>query len=105
LSILSVAIIPAEVNQLANIFSPAALVILVPVVFGIIGGRLAYQRGRNPVVWGVGAAAFPICILIVWFEKPLKEVKGHFKRCRSCGEWIKWSENPCRYCSSEQFPP
>jgi len=89
---------------LADIFSPAALLVLVPLVFAIIGGRIAYSRGRNPVIWGLFAAIFPICIMIVWFEKPRKEVKGHFRRCHSCGEWIKWLENPCRYCRTEQSP-
>ncbi|NJD91996.1 MAG: hypothetical protein FIA91_10890 [Geobacter sp.] len=80
--------------------SPAILLVLVPLVFGVIGGKLAYNRGRNPLVWGAGSALFPICIMIVWFEKPHKEVQGHFRRCASCGEWIKWAEDPCRYCAA-----
>jgi len=83
---------------------PAMLIFLVPVIFGIIGGVLAANRGRNFVVWGALSALFPIFIMIVWFEKPLKEVEGHFKRCSSCGEWLKWLENPCRYCRTEQPP-
>jgi recombinational DNA repair protein RecR len=43
--------------------------------------------------------------MIVWFEKPLREVEGHFRRCRQCGEWIKWHEDPCRYCQGSQTPP
>jgi len=90
---------------LADIFSPAALLILIPLAFAIAGGWFAYSRGRNPLLWGFFSAFFPICIMIVWFEKPRKEVKGHFRRCKSCGEWIKWLENPCRYCNSEQSSP
>jgi hypothetical protein len=29
-------------------------------------------------------------------------VKGHFRKCCSCSEWIKWKESPCRYCGTEQ---
>jgi hypothetical protein len=87
---------------LAELFSPAALLILVPLAFAITGGKMAFNRGRNPLLWGLASAFFPICIMIVWFEKPRKEVKGHFRRCTSCGEWIKWLESPCRYCRTDQ---
>jgi len=87
---------------MADIFSPVLFIYLVPVAFGATGGVMAYNRGRNPVFWGLCSAAFPICIMIVWFEKPKKEVKGHFRRCCSCSEWIKWKESPCRYCDTPQ---
>ena len=83
-----------------GIFSPAMLLVLVPLAFAVIGGKMAYNRGRNPFIWGLGSAVFPICIMIVWFEKPLKEVEGQFRRCPKCGEWIKWAEEPCRYCAA-----
>ena len=85
-----------------DLFSPAVLLIIVPALFAGIGGYFAYARGKNPVLWGVLSAVFPVCVLIVWFEKPKKEVKGHFRKCGGCGEWIKWEESPCRYCSSEK---
>ncbi|NVN98514.1 MAG: hypothetical protein HXX17_04250 [Geobacteraceae bacterium] len=87
---------------MGDIFSPALFLYLVPAVFAVTGGIMAYNRGRNPLLWGIGSAIFPICIMIVWFEKPKKEVAGHFKRCCKCEEWIKWKENPCRYCGAEQ---
>ncbi len=83
-------------------FSPAVLLIMVPVVFAAVGGYLAHGRGRNVLFWGAASAIFPICIMIVWFEKPLKEVEGKFRKCRGCGEWLKWRENPCKYCGADQ---
>jgi len=83
---------------------PAMLIFLVPIIFGIVGGVMAANRGRNFVFWALLSALFPIFVLVVWIEKPLKEVEGHFKRCSNCGEWIKWLENPCRYCRTEQLP-
>ena len=87
---------------MADIFSPIILLYLVPAAFAATGGVMAHNRGRNPVLWGLCSAVFPICIMIVWFEKPKKEVKGHFRRCSSCCEWIKWAEDPCRYCGTSQ---
>lgn len=87
---------------MAGILSPAIFLYLVPIAFAVTGGVMAYNRGRNPVLWGLGAALFPICILIVWFEKPKKEVAGHFRRCGSCDEWINWKESLCRYCGTPQ---
>lgn len=85
---------------MADILSPAILLALVPLSFAVAGGKLAYNRGKNPLLWGIASAFFPICIMIVWFEKPLKEVQGQFKRCPACGEWLKWAEDPCRYCAT-----
>jgi len=81
-------------------FDPALIVFLVPIIFAVIGGVMAANRGRNFLVWGICSALFPICIMIVWFEKPVKEVKGHFRKCSNCGEWIKWKEMTCRYCGT-----
>lgn len=87
---------------MADIISPAVLLYLVPTAFAVTGGIIANSRGRNPLLWGIGSAIFPICIMIVWFEKPKKEVEGHFRKCCRCSEWIKWKESPCRYCGTSQ---
>ena len=78
------------------------ILVAVPLVFGILGGMLAARRGRNMAVWGILSAMFPIFIMIVYFEKPLRPVPGGFKKCPACGEWLKWSEASCRYCSAPQ---
>ena len=79
---------------------PAMLILLVPIIFGVVGGVLATNRGRSPVLWSILCALFPICILIVYFEKPVKAVEGKFRKCEQCGEWIKWHESPCHYCQA-----
>jgi hypothetical protein len=76
-----------------------ALIVSVPAV---IGGRLAYGRGINWLLWGVLCGLFPVFLLVVWFTKPKKEVTGFFRRCGVCGEWIKWREEPCHYCAYRQ---
>jgi hypothetical protein len=67
------------------------------------GGRLARNRGRNMLWWGALSALFPIFIMIIYFEKPLKEVPGGFRRCPSCREFNPWQAVQCRYCSA-MFP-
>lgn len=88
--------------DISILFTPAILLILVPLAFAVTGGYFAFARGKNPVLWGVLSAVFPLFIMITWFEKPKKAVKGHFKQCQSCDEWIKWAETPCHYCGAEQ---
>lgn len=83
---------------------PAVLVFLVPVAFGIVGGVMAANRGRSVVLWGILSMVFPICLLIVWYEKPVKEVPGKFRRCTVCGQWLRWREPVCRYCQAPQHP-
>jgi hypothetical protein len=88
---------------MADIFSPVVFLYLVPSAFAVTGGVMAYSRGRNPFLWALGSALLPICIMIVWFEKPKKEVAGHFRKCSHCSEWIKWKESQCRYCGTLQY--
>jgi hypothetical protein len=87
-----------------GVVKPAILVFLVPITFGIIGGVMAANRGRSFVLWAVLSLIFPVFILVIWFEKPIREVEGKFKRCSACGEWLKWQEPVCRYCRAEQLP-
>ena len=76
-------------------------IMLVPCV---IGTFLAYHRGRSIVGWGVICALFPVFLLVIYFHKPLREVRGGFKRCGACREFIKWGEKVCRYCAAPQPP-
>jgi len=78
---------------------PEIYVALIMAVPALIGGWLAYGRGMNWLLWGILSGLFPVFILAVWFTRPRKEVKGFFRRCGVCGEWIKWREEPCRYCA------
>ncbi len=89
--------------------SPELYLILVMAVPALIGGRMAFGRGLLWPVWGIACGIFPVIILVIWLKKPVKEVKGFFRRCPDCGEWIKWREEPCRHCtyrkSYQQSPP
>jgi hypothetical protein len=83
---------------------PEYIVILVMAVPCAIGGLLARNRGRNIIGWGILSAIFPIFLMVLYFNKPLREVPGGFKRCTACREYIKWRAMACKYCSTEQPP-
>ncbi|HLO27000.1 MAG TPA: hypothetical protein VK187_12885 [Geobacteraceae bacterium] len=76
------------------------LIMLLPAIFG---GILARNRGRSILVWAVLSAIFPIFLMVVYFEKPLRDVPGGFKRCTACREFNPWKATVCKYCSVE-FP-
>lgn len=77
-----------------------ALIMLLPAIFG---GILARNRGRSVLVWAGLSAIFPIFLMVVYFEKPLRDVPGGFKRCPACREFNPWKATVCKYCSAE-FP-
>jgi len=76
---------------------------LVMAVPAFLGGLLARNRGRNVVLWALLSALFPIFLMVVYFEKPVREVPGGFKLCPSCNEYNPWGTDLCRYCSAP-FP-
>ena len=67
---------------------------------GGAGGKLARDRGRSILWWGVLSALFPIFIMVIYFEKPLKEVPGGFRLCPACGEFNPWRQGHCTYCGA-----
>ena len=72
-------------------------------VFGLpaaIGFKLAKSRGKNPVLWGL-LCVFPIFLLVLHFEKPKHEIKGHFRICKNCGETFPWKAVACKYCGTK----
>jgi hypothetical protein len=88
--------------MMTHTIPPELYVALIMAVPAVIGGWLAYGRGMNWLLWGILCGLFPVFILAVWFTRPRKEIKGFFRRCGVCGEWIKWREEPCRYCAYRQ---
>lgn len=71
-------------------------------VFGLpaaIGFRLALARGKNPLIWGL-LCIFPFFIVVLHFEKPKHEIKGHFRLCKKCGEVFPWKKSECKYCGT-----
>ena len=84
-----------------------AILLLVLLIPATGGGILARNRGRNIIVCGALCAIFPIFLMVVYFEKPLREVEGGFKRCTACNEFIPWKAAECKYCNAPRttLPP
>jgi hypothetical protein len=82
--------------------TPVFMIFLVLLVSGALGGMLAANRGRNVVVWCILSALIPLFLFVIYYAKPICEVEGKFKRCTSCGEYIKWHDPVCKFCRSEQ---
>lgn len=72
-------------------------------IFGLpaaIGFKLAISRGKNPLLWGM-LCIFPFFIIVLHFEKPKYEIKGHFRLCKKCGETFPWKKSACKYCGTK----
>ncbi|GFO69939.1 hypothetical protein GMLC_35180 [Geomonas limicola] len=70
---------------------------------GVAGARIAWTKGRNPLLWLVVNGLFPPTLLVTIFQGPARPVAGHYRQCPSCREYNKWRESVCKYCQSE-FP-
>lgn len=89
---------------MSDIVKPEWIFYLVVAIFGITGGWLAANRGRNFIGWCLLCAIFPVFLLVIYFEKPRREVEGKFRLCPNCQEFVKWREPACKYCGTS-FPP
>lgn len=83
---------------------PVYFIFIFIAVIGVFGGVLAYKRGRSIVLWCLLSMLFPIFLLVIWYQKPLKEVPDGFRQCTGCKEWIGWDAAVCKYCNT-QLPP
>ena len=68
---------------------------------GLLGAWIARTKGRNPLLWFLLNCLFPPTLMVTIFQRPLREVKGHYRRCPRCREFSKWRETSCRFCGTE----
>lgn len=81
---------------------PAFFFFIVVIAAGITGGIMAADRGRKVAFWSLTCALLPPLLLYLYFAKPICEVEGMFRKCKKCGELIKWHVSVCKYCKSGQ---
>lgn len=67
---------------------------------GLIGGWIASAKGRSMIGWFFLCCFFPPTLMVIVFQKPLREVPGHYRLC-PCGEFFKWRLPACPYCGKE----
>jgi len=68
---------------------------------GLVGGWLAYTKGRNLFGWFLLSFFFPPTLMVILFHKPLREVSGHYRQCPTCREFLKWRDPLCKYCKTD----
>lgn len=72
-------------------------------IFGLpaaLGFKLATSRGKNPLLWGLLSGIFPFFLLVLHFNKPAHEIRGHFRKCAHCNVIIPWKDPVCKYCGT-----
>lgn len=67
---------------------------------GIVGGYVAWTKGRNPLGWLMLNMVFPPTLMITLFQGPVREVQGHYRQCPNCRAYSKWRESVCRFCNT-----
>jgi hypothetical protein len=70
-------------------------------VFGLpaaVGVKLSISRGKNPVIWGLLCGVFPLFLMVLHFNRPEHEIKGHFRKCSKCQRTFPWKDSVCKYC-------
>ena len=68
---------------------------------GVFGARLAWSKGRNPVIWFLLNGVFPPTLMVTIFQGPVRPVQGHYRQCPKCREYSKWRHTVCRFCQTE----
>ena len=71
------------------------------IIAGTVGGLVARRNGRNPIVWFVLCALFPLLIAVI-AALPARVSAGYTKKCRYCTEIIKENAIVCKHCGREQ---
>ena len=77
-----------------------AFIFIFFVLPGLIGGWIAWTKGRNPLGWLLLNTVFPPTLMVTLFQKPLKPVQGHYRQCPKCHEYNKWRQTVCKYCQT-----
>jgi hypothetical protein len=68
---------------------------------GLVGARIAWTKGRNPLLYFLFNCIFPPTLMITLFQNPKRPVEGHYRLCSKCQEYNKWQQTTCKYCQTE----
>lgn len=68
---------------------------------GSIGAWIASSKGRSMLGWFLLCSFFPPTMMVLIFQSPVKEVKGHYRQCPACREFFPWKLAACKYCGAE----
>jgi hypothetical protein len=77
---------------------------LIFVGIGMLAGKIASGKGRNPWIWGILGFLIPITILFPIFLKPVDTVVGKWRKCPHCASINKWEAAVCPHCQRDIAP-
>lgn len=80
------------------------MVLAIMLVGGILGGLLAYNKGRTLLFWTVLCGVMPLCLLIL-LALPRLPQTGVWRPCPFCLRIIPWQARVCHACRREVPPP
>jgi hypothetical protein len=69
-------------------------------IAGLIGGVIAYKKGRGTLLWALLSALFPPLIVVVLLLPPLL-APGRTRQCPYCARIVYRNDTKCRYCGRE----
>lgn len=74
------------------------------IVGGLLGGLLAWNKGRNLFVWTLCCGVMPLTLLIL-LALPRLPLEGVWRPCPFCLRIIPWQASVCSACRREVPPP
>ncbi|MEG2172047.1 MAG: zinc ribbon domain-containing protein [Desulfovibrionaceae bacterium] len=80
------------------------MVLAIMLIGGIIGGLLAYNKGRMLLFWTLVCGLMPLCLLILLVLPRLPQ-PGVWRPCPFCLRIIPWQAQVCHVCRREVPPP
>ncbi|MCM0081535.1 hypothetical protein L4X63_08045 [Geomonas sp. Red32] len=78
-----------------------AFIVVFFVIPGLVGGWIAWTKGRNPFLWFLLNTLFPPTLMVTIFQGPARAVPGRYRECPNCHEFSKWRETVCRFCKTD----
>lgn len=74
------------------------------IIGGILGGVIAYNKGRTLLLWTVLCGVMPLLLLIL-LALPRLPQQGVWRPCPFCLRIIPWQAGVCAHCRREVPPP
>lgn len=85
-------------------FPELIVILIIWVIPGTIGALLAKRKARSMSGWFFLCAFFQPAIIVIAFLSPKKEVRGKYRECPSCKEFVRWKATICKHCRTQLSP-
>lgn len=76
------------------------MVLAIMILGGLLGGLLAYNKGRTLLFWTLLCGIMPLCLLIL-LVLPRQPQEGVWRPCPFCLHIMPWQAHVCSACRRE----